>query len=81
MKNKKQNMKGAELGRMLEAARMSRRELATELGVADSTVGRWIKGEIKIGPVESLGLATYFALRRDVATTWSPGFDFKRKNR
>lgn len=66
MKIKK--MKGKELLRLLEASGMSRRELGRELGIADSTVGRWIRGETEIGPVESIGIASYFETVRGVVS-------------
>lgn len=63
-------MTGNELLRLLNKVGMSRRALGRELGIADSTVCRWITGESPIGLVESLGLASYFENVHGVKSKW-----------
>ena len=63
-------MKGDELLRLLNKIGMSRRELGRELGIADTTIGRWIKNRAKIGPLEAAGLHYYFGAEHGLVTTW-----------
>ncbi len=65
-------MSGKELKRLIEEAGLSRRGLGRELGIADTTVGRWIKGESKIGKLEALGIAYYFQSKHKLWTRTRP---------
>lgn len=63
-------MIGKELLRMLKAAGLSRRALGRELGIANSTICRWINGDVEIGPVEAMGLAWYFESQHGIQSRW-----------